>query len=109
MIHWVLCGKLGCDKDEKYYNHEQQPVYESTNNKLLWDFKIQTDNKIEHSNPEIVVLDKKERKCLIIDVACPFDTRVKEKEKENWELPRPEVGVETDSAIAQSNWGANHN
>ena len=24
-------------------NHDPQPVYESTNNKLLWDFKIQTD------------------------------------------------------------------
>ena len=26
-------------------------------------------------------MDKKEQKCLIIDVACPFDTWVKEKEK----------------------------
>ena len=33
---------------------------ESTNNKLLWDFKIQTDhdNKIEHNKPDIVILDK---------------------------------------------------
>ena len=29
-----------------------------------------------------MVLDKMERKCLIIDVACLFDTRVKDKEKE---------------------------
>ena len=55
-------------------------------NKLLWDFfKIQTDNKVEHNKPDIVVLDKIERKCLIIDVACPFDTRVKGKEKEEIE------------------------
>ena len=46
---------------------------ESTNNKLLWDFKIQTDNKIEHNKPAIVILDKIERKFLIIDVACPLD------------------------------------
>ena len=51
-------------------------------NKLLWDFKIQTDNKVEHNKPDIVVLDKIERKYLIIDVACLFDTRVKGKEKE---------------------------
>ena len=38
VIHWDLCGKLGYDREEKYYNHEPQPVYESTNNKLLWDF-----------------------------------------------------------------------
>ena len=36
-------------------------MYESTNNKLLWDFKIQTDNKIEHDKPDIEVLDKIER------------------------------------------------
>ena len=51
------------------------------NNKLLSDFKIRTDNKIERKKPDIVVVDKIERKCLIIDVACPFDIRVKHKEK----------------------------
>ena len=50
-------------------------------NNMLWDFKIQTENKIEHNKSDIVVLDKIERKCIIIDVACLFDTRVKGKEK----------------------------
>ena len=40
VIHWNLCGKLGFERDENYCNHEPKPVYESTNNKLLWDFKI---------------------------------------------------------------------
>ena len=31
------------------------------------------------------------------------------RERENWELPSPEAGVETDLEIAQSNFGANHN
>ena len=61
VIHWNLCGKLGNERDENYCNHEPKPVYESTNNKLLWDFKIQTDNKIEHDKPGIEVLDKMER------------------------------------------------
>ena len=60
-------------------------MYECTKNKLLWDLKIQTDNKIEHNNPVIMVLDKIERKWKIIDVACPSNTRVKDKEKENVE------------------------
>ena len=53
-------------------------------NKMLCDFKIQTENKIEHNKHDIVnvVSDKIERKCLIIDVACAFDIRVKGKEKE---------------------------
>ena len=56
-------------------------MYECTNNKLLWDFKIQTDNKVEHNKPDIIVLEKIERKCMIIDVTCPFDIGVKDKEK----------------------------
>ena len=36
-------------------------------NKMLWDFlKIQTDNKVEHNKPDIVVLDKIERKYRIL-------------------------------------------
>ena len=37
VIHWELCRKLGYDRDENYCNHELKPVYESTNNNLLWD------------------------------------------------------------------------
>ena len=33
----------------------------------------------------------------------------RQRERENWELPRPEAGVETDLEIAQGNCGANHN
>ena len=55
-------------------------------NKLLWDFlKIQTEKKIEQNKSDIEVLDKIKWKYLIIDVACPFDTRVKGKEKEEIE------------------------
>ena len=55
-------------------------------NKLLWDFfKIQTDNKVEQNKPDIVNVEEIQRKCLIIDVARPFDTRVKGKEKEEIE------------------------
>ena len=32
-----------------------------------------------------MVLDKKQKLCLIIDVACPFDTRIKKKEQEKIE------------------------
>ena len=35
--------------------------------------KTNTRNK-----PDVVVMDKKEGKCLIIDIARPFDTRISE-------------------------------
>ena len=53
--------------------------------KILWDFSIQTDHLIEANRPDIVVLEKTSWKCLLIDIACPFDTRVANKEKEKIE------------------------
>ena len=50
--------------------------------KILWDFSIQTEQKIEHNRLDITVIDKKEKLCFVIDVACPFDTRIQKKEKE---------------------------
>ena len=40
-------------------------VLENDEVKLLWDFSIQTEKKIEHNKPDIVILDKKQKVCLI--------------------------------------------
>ena len=50
--------------------------------KLLWDFPIQTDNKLDHNRPDIVVENKSSRSCLLMDIACPFDARIVKKERE---------------------------
>ena len=51
----------------------------------MWDFSIQTDYVIEARRPDLVVVDKKERSCKIIDFAVPGDSRIEEKEKEKIE------------------------
>ena len=50
--------------------------------KLLWGFRIQTDHHLDHNRPDIVVLKKANKVCQIIDVTCPFDTRIAEKDRE---------------------------
>ena len=47
---------------------------ESENSKILWDFTIQCDRKIEARRPDIVFIEKKEREVVIIDVAIPGET-----------------------------------
>ena len=42
---------------------------------------ILRDNN-NNNRPDIVVLEKEGRVCFIVDVACPFDTWVAEKETE---------------------------
>ena len=52
---------------------------------MLWDINIQCDNVIEARRPDIIVIYKKERKGIIIDIAVPADANVMEKEKEKVE------------------------
>ena len=47
----------------------------------MWDFSIQTDHVIEARRPVLVVVDKKDRICKIIDFAVPGDNSIEEREK----------------------------
>ena len=51
----------------------------------MWDFSIQTDHFIEAQRPDLVLVDKKERICNIIDFAVAGDSRTGEKEKDKME------------------------
>ena len=88
ILHWQMCQKYGFPTAAKSYEHfvdKEMSVLENEKVKLLWDFSIQTEIKIDHNKPDIVLLDKKEKTCYVNDVACPFDTRVEKKEKEKFE------------------------
>ena len=47
----------------------------------MWDFIIQTDHVIEARRQDLVVVDKKERKCKIIDFAVPGNSKIEERRK----------------------------
>ena len=64
---------------DKWYEHEPESVLENEDCKILWDFSIQTDHVIEAHRPDLVVVDKKERSCKIIDFEVPGDSRIEEK------------------------------
>ena len=51
----------------------------------MWDFSIQINHVIEAQRPDLIVVDKKERSCKIIDFAVPEDSRTEEKEKDKIE------------------------
>ena len=71
-IHWVYGVKV-C---ERWYEHEAEFFIENDIVKILWDVWIQVDRQIEHRRPDIVVMEKNTKKCLIIDVACPVDNNL---------------------------------
>lgn len=89
VIHWKLCEKWGFEKGETWYKHTPEKVLENEECKLLWDFSIQTDKKLEHHKPDITVVDKKSQTTLLIDPACPFDFRIDSKEQQKLDYYNP--------------------
>ena len=51
--------------------------------KLLWDMQVHTDKMIKANKPDIIIKDKQEKTCMLIDMAIPSDrnTSVKVAEK----------------------------
>ena len=49
---------------------------------LLWDFTIQVDNEIKARRPDMIIKDKEQNTCTIIEFAVSYDTRIEMKEKE---------------------------
>ena len=49
--------------------HNAEYVLENDTHKLLWNFEIQTDHLISARRPDLVIINKKERACRIMDLA----------------------------------------
>ena len=80
-VNWDICKKNGLEHSEKRYEHDPEGAVENEEIKVLCDINIQCDNLIETRRPDLIVIDKKEQKGIIIDIAVPADVRVEEKEK----------------------------
>ena len=52
---------------------------------MLWDFSVRTDHEIEARRPDLLIIDKSEKNCQIIDVEIPEDERVRANEDEKVE------------------------
>ena len=50
---------------------------------ILWDMPVHTDKEITANRPDIVIKDKKENKCIFIDMSVPSERNVANKETEN--------------------------
>ena len=81
-IHWQLSKKENLPCSSSWYDHEPHKVVENENIKVLYDFTIRTDKKIEHRRPDLVIHRKTEGNTIIVDFACPMDHNVEVKEKE---------------------------
>ena len=87
-VHWDICKKNELEHSEKWYEHAPEGAVENQEIKVLWIINIPCDNLIEARQSDIIVIDTKEQKGIIIDIAVPADVGVAEKEKEKVESTR---------------------
>ena len=88
-IHWDLCKKKGLEHTEKWYEHGPEGAVENEEVKVLWNIDVQCDNVMEARRPDIILIDRKEQKGIIIDISVPADVRVGGKKGENGKVPGP--------------------
>ena len=62
MLHCQWCNAYGFETHEKYekFIEMEMRVLENDSVKILWDFSIQTERKIDHNKPDLILLGKKE-------------------------------------------------
>ena len=63
-VHWNLCKKYQIPCNNKWYEHQPQPVTENKNAKLLWDYSTRTDRMMPAHRPDSTLVDKTNNKAL---------------------------------------------
>ena len=76
-LHWSLCQQMNFERAENWWEHQPEAAMENEDYKLLYDFNIRRDKKISARRPDIVVVDKNERRTILNDVACARDKMLK--------------------------------
>ncbi len=80
MVHYQLLKKYDFSAVSNWWEHVAEKCLENEKVKILYDFDIQVDKQISHRRPDIVQMEKIERKTTIIDVAVPADCRIDAKQ-----------------------------
>ena len=75
VICWELCKKLKIGLTNKWYMHKPASVLEA--HKLLWDFDVQTDHLLSARRTDLIIINKKEITCRIVEFAVSAAHRVK--------------------------------
>ena len=80
--HLALRHELIEKNTPPYYKYSPREVLESANYLLYWDRPILTDKTVDFNRPDLILINKKEKNAIIIDVAVPLSHNVKKTENE---------------------------
>jgi hypothetical protein len=92
-LHYSICKALHIEMKDKWYTHMPKPVYEGGDVTVLWNQAVHIDRKVTANRPNIILKNKKENTCTLINVAIPKDRNVVQKEAEK-QLKYKSLGIE---------------
>ena len=72
-LHYSICKALGIETTDKWYTHMPKPVCEEGDVTVLWNQAVHTDREVTANRSDIIIKNKKEETCTLIDVAIPTD------------------------------------
>ena len=58
------------------HTHTHKPVFGQEDVTVLWNQAVHTDREVTANRPDIIIKNKKEETCILIDVAIPADRNV---------------------------------
>ena len=82
IIHYVILQHYGIPCAKNWFAHKPVEVICQKEVEVVYDQVIQTSRPIGANKPDIIVKDLASRRTLLIDVSCPNNINVKEKEVE---------------------------
>ncbi|XP_061704430.1 uncharacterized protein LOC133515871 [Cydia pomonella] len=70
------------DREVPYYKYSPAPVLENSRATLYWDRSIITDRTIVANKPDIVIIDRSQRRAVLVDITIPHDENLVKAEKD---------------------------
>ena len=81
-LHFSIYKALGIETTDKWYIHMPKPVYEEGDVTVLRNQSVHTDREVAANRPDIIIKNKKEKTCTLIDEAILADRNVVQKDAE---------------------------
>lgn len=90
-IHFRICDKY--ELKPPHYSQRVESVMENDRVRVYWGQPVQTKTIIRHNKPDIVIFEKNERKCIVIEVAVSWFTGITR-----------QVDIKTNRYCVNGNW-----
>ncbi|KAF9760814.1 hypothetical protein NGRA_3010 [Nosema granulosis] len=81
-IHLLMCNKYDIKSTKKLRNHSVQQIVSNKYVEIRVDTFVKTDIRIKHNRPDLIVIDKRKKEILIVEIGITSGDNLQEVEME---------------------------